>query len=416
MSRLGIGLGLTSRRRGVGGGGGSSTLYVMLGVGQSNIMGQGTHLALLNSSPDGTLSPHPLMLSGGIRAGTTVSGSPVSLIESTTSGTSAEGGYETFASGFARRLARLVPGIRLGVSIAGLGGTAYSGLKKGTGPYTQQIGHANRWKAIADSNGWTLVFLGAANLHGEQDHEARNTSYGANVLEWWTDLNTDLKAISGQSQDIVFYISPQMHYTAQAGEAAVAASASAPQVFNTATSHPDKFCVIGNRRVYPIAYDGAIHMGAPGQAWTGETVGAACYRRQFLNTTHLGLMPQSATIAGATITVNFSVPVPPIALDFRYVMRNADRICGVSYFDDTSPPSVTGVSVASATSLSVTLSGTPTTSTPSSRKIRFGWDSGGGNAILNSFNRTNIRDSEPTVGLYGQPLFNWCPVAQLTVT
>ncbi|RUS65323.1 hypothetical protein EGN72_00225, partial [Pseudorhodobacter sp. E13] len=80
---------------------------------------------------------------------------------------------------------------------AGRTSSAYSDLKKGTLAYSNMITGVTRAKALADARGWKLVVLGALVKHGESD--AASTTYQAELNQWQADVETDVRAITGQT-------------------------------------------------------------------------------------------------------------------------------------------------------------------------------------------------------------------------
>ncbi|MBN46209.1 MAG: hypothetical protein CMH23_07015 [Methylophaga sp.] len=93
----------------------------------------------------------------------------------------------------------------------GKGGAGYSVIKKGTQAYANSIKCVQRGKALAESLGMAYKVVALLNEHGESD--AQNANYLSNLNEWVSDYNEDIKAITGQTEDVLMYISQQQSWS-----------------------------------------------------------------------------------------------------------------------------------------------------------------------------------------------------------
>ena len=84
------------------------------------------------------------------------------------------------------------------VSVHGIGGTAYSGLKKGTGAFAAGMEQAKAGFNLAKALGKSYVVRAVTTVHGETDHVENNAAYENNLLEWQADYEKDVKALTGQ--------------------------------------------------------------------------------------------------------------------------------------------------------------------------------------------------------------------------
>ena len=73
--------------------------------------------------------------------------------------------------------------------------------------YPASLNEARLWKGFAAAASKKFGYGGITLTHGECD--AANTAYGAGLYRFWQDYNTDLKAITGQQQDVVLLVSQQ---------------------------------------------------------------------------------------------------------------------------------------------------------------------------------------------------------------
>jgi hypothetical protein len=108
---------------------------------------------------------------------------------------------------------------------------------------------------------------------------------------------------------------------------------------------------------------------------------------------------------GATITVAFYVPEPPLVLDTTLV--SDPGAYGFEYIDDSgAPPAIAAVALASDETLAITLQSVPS---GSNQRLRYAFTGiPGALAGATTGPRGNLRDSDATVSHHGYPLYNWC--------
>ncbi len=388
-------------------------LYHILVVGQSNANGGGGSL-LSTATP--SYSPQPLMFNNGVRPGGSA-GNIASLVPLVESAGGDQAGAETICSGMAKQLNVLYQQAQFLFSIAAIGGTAYSAMKKGTTTYNNVLAQVTAAKAIAQADNRQYKVLAICNLHGEQDQLINNTSYAANLIEWQSDYETDIKAITGQAGTIPMFVDQQSSNPCSGD------SAPTPKyVYDAWKSQPAKVVLLGARYTYqPAVTVSNLHFSSYGQRWHGGLFAEAVYSRCILGADWKPLTPIAGqvTLSGTTITVNLNVPHPPVQLKYDWVGR-VGASHGFTFTDDSgSPPTVTDVTVSGPSQLSLTLSGAPTGSAPS-RKLRYAWgdsttDSQAG--PLYKFLRGNVCDTEVRNStIDGLPLRNWLAIFEEAVT
>jgi len=151
--------------------------------------------------------------------------------------------------------------------------------------------------------------------HGESD--AGNTAYSQAMVQLWTDYNTDLKAITGQTESIPL-ITSQQHgiYMYAAGQAPRNVDTSTLLQWRAALDNPDKIVCSGPKYQYQAAAD-FLHMTPVAYEMLGEKYGQVFYQHVVLGDPWVPLQPIASTVArnGRVITVDFDVPVPPLAWD-----------------------------------------------------------------------------------------------------
>lgn len=96
---------------------------------------------------------------------------------------------------------------RLLIPVGGLGGTAYAGLAKGTGPYTQMMNAIAGAKALATARGWKMYVPHILIVHGESESNTTAAQYRDFLAQWQSDFDADIKAITAQKQAVGLVVS-----------------------------------------------------------------------------------------------------------------------------------------------------------------------------------------------------------------
>ena len=142
--------------------------------------------------------------------------------------------------------------------------------------------------------------------HGECD--AGNANYEADLVQLWTDYNTDLKAITGQVQSIPMLVSQQNSTNDR--------SASTFAQWKVGVNHPDDITCIGPK--YQYQSGDATHLTADGYSQLGEKYGQVYFERVIMGRPWQPLQPTIVARAGRIITVTFHVPVPPLVWETTF--------------------------------------------------------------------------------------------------
>jgi len=192
-------------------------------------------------------------------------------------------------------------------------------LKKGAVPHgvnghsyqaalTETKAIARLAKAADKSYGIGAIII----THGETD--AGNKDYEAQLYQLWCDYNTDLPAITGQSQKIPMIVSQQDSFGDH--------SPSTQAQWQAGVDHPEEFVCSGPKYQYPYFRD-AVHLTANGYRMMGEKYAQVYYQRVILGQHWLPLQPTGVQRAGAVLTVSFHVPVGPLAWETTFSAPHA---------------------------------------------------------------------------------------------
>jgi hypothetical protein len=288
------------------------------------------------------------------------------------------------------------------VSQHGIGGQPYSAIKKGgtTACYANGMAQLKAGHDLAVAAGKSYVVRAVSNVHGESDHVAMNTAYEANLLEWQSDYETDVKAVTGQAEHV-----PMLH-----------SQISSWTRFNSTTSqipgaqlaaHVDsagKVVLVGAKYHLPYVADG-VHLTNEGYRHMGEDY-AKVYRRVILEgKAWEPVRPKTVTRAGAVVTVKMFVPAPPLVIDTTLVTDPGKF--GFEWADDgPTTPTIASVALSGPDTVVVTLSAAPTGANP---RLRYAYTAAiGVLAGPTTGPRGNLRDSDATPSRNGYKLYNWC--------
>ncbi len=307
---------------------------------------------------------------------------------------------ETVASSMARYMTNRT-GLNYLFSDVATSGFRYTQLAKTTTPYNNSIAQVTAGKLLKPTG---FRVDGVVNLHGETDQQFNVTTYAANLTTWQSDYETDIKAVTGQTGTIPMVVDQQNGYSpSQAGTLPSSTgptygSSTAYQAWRAYLTNPTKVVLEGPRYQYPYNPDG-LHLTSQGQRWKGEMFAKAA-----LSSSWSPLYPTSAILSANVITVIFNVPVPPIVLDYAMVFNPGNA--GFEYFDAGTPPTITSVAITGPTTMTITLSGTPS---GSNKQLRYG-HTRSSTISAGPFTgaRGNVRDSDASVSAYGYPLYNFC--------
>jgi lysophospholipase L1-like esterase len=143
--------------------------------------------------------------------------------------------------------------------------------------------------------------------HGESD--AGNRNYENELYQLWQDYNTDLPAITGQTQKIQMIVSQQ--------DSCNDCSPSTLAQWKIGLDHPADIVCSGPKYQYPYFSDG-VHLTADGYRQLGEKYGQIYFERVILGKDWQPLEPTRVERKGKTITVHFHVPVPPLVWETTF--------------------------------------------------------------------------------------------------
>lgn len=144
--------------------------------------------------------------------------------------------------------------------------------------------------------------------HGEAD--SGSPTYENDLFQLWSDYQTDLPAITGQTQKIQMIVSQQNSINDR--------SPSTLAQWKIGVDHPGDVVCSGPKYQYPYTGD-HIHLVTDGYRQLGEKYGQVYFERVVLGRDWRPLAPTTVERSGARIvTVHFHIPVPPLVWDTTF--------------------------------------------------------------------------------------------------
>ncbi|MEM9460057.1 MAG: dockerin [Myxococcota bacterium] len=198
----------------------------------------------------------------------------------------------------------------------GESGQAMSRLRKGAEPNGTVTGRAYAATLFAvEATAHQAAMAGLAYgvgaiiiTHGESD--AGNPNYGDELVQLWSDYNDDLPVLTAQETAIPMLVSQQNSVPGGPGTR----SASTLAQWQVGRDHPGEIVCVGPTYQYPYDPD-QVHLMALGYQLLGEKYGAVYFEKVVLGHDWQPLQATGVSRSGNVITVEFHVPVPPLAWD-----------------------------------------------------------------------------------------------------
>lgn len=290
-------------------------------------------------------------------------------------------------------------------SVHGRGGYSIAALSKGTLPYTNSTTAVTAAKAEADrlAYGYRVPFVNW--IQGENDARKSAGLYLAALLQLQSDYDTDIRAISGQSQVIPLLLDQISNWTAYN----LTTSFVPLEQLQVALTYPDRFYCAGPKYWLQTNVDG-IHLAAENSMRLGAMharAAEAIINGNSWKPTHV----VSAVRVGAVVTLRFHTPTGPLTLDTVNVSNPGNL--GIRYVDDTASASVQSVKLVGNNTVKVTLNTTPSGANPYIGIADIGISGAAGGPVTGP--RACLRDNSPDLDGYGHSLFNWACHQRISV-
>jgi hypothetical protein len=304
-------------------------------------------------------------------------------------------------------------------SAHGVTGAPYSILKRGTVPYANSLAAVKRIAAILGRARIRDVVRAVTVTHGESDAimGISAAEYEADLVQWRSDYDADVRAITGQRERVMLFTDQMNNYTSKVlGSHAAPTSVIPLAQLKAALDYPDSIVLVCPK--YWLNYyrkDGA-HLTNRSEELLGEKYGEAIERTFVDGAVWKPLYITAATVNANLITLSYHIPSPPLVLDTTMV-RDPGNF-GFVYIDDSpAPPKIRAVELdGGRNQVRISLSAAPS-ATAGHRHVQYAYvgsvQCGGGGCAAGPVTgpRGNLRDSDPvTSRLDGSDsihLYNW---------
>ena len=267
----------------------------------------------------------------------------------------------------------------------GRGGTSITQHVKGTAFYSDAMSQVQAAYNIAQAEGRSFVFQAFTWTQGEADAGTMSrAAYTTTLRQMVADFNSDAKAITGQTEDVIcicYQLSGETNRDVAMGQ--MDAAEQDPLIHMAC---PTYFFTRGD----------GTHLTADSSKWMGAYYGLV-YKR--VKVDKVGWTPvsvKSITKQGAVLNIVFNAPKLPLVFD---TTAAAHTNYGFSLVDSAgSALSIAGVELIQRDTVRIRASAT----IPVGAKLRYGFLAGNG----------NLRDSQGDTLVYAalgdRPMHNWC--------
>lgn len=288
-------------------------------------------------------------------------------------------------------------------STAGHGGYRIDQLEKGADWYNFFIEHVSEAKRL---NGEDYKVQVVCWVQGENDAVSSvQTSYEVyrqKLLKLQSDASADIKAITGQTDEVKF-ITYQMSYAARTWEKQALVQLHLCQ-------QSDKFLMATPMYHMPYAIDN-IHLTNVGYKWLSAYFGRAYKQLVVDNRKPDFINPKVAQLIGDEIHINFDVPKVPLVLDTTTLALTTDH--GFKVLVNGSKATISNIAT-QEDKVILKISEPPTGEV----KVRYALDYLGTGINLIGGASGNLRDSTTDsvkIADVEKPLYHVCPHFELTV-
>jgi hypothetical protein len=379
----------------------------------NHVLGTGQSLSLgaMGTPPLSREQPFEnLMFDTGLEPGRT----PTAFVPLVESATFMDEPVETPSSGMANLVAQIARedygrAHPILVSLHGESGASYPMIQKGTDSYARGLAQVTAAKSIAEAGGLSHVVRAVTVVHGESDGwQNWNEEYEQALLEWQSDVEADVRAITGQREPVPMFHS---QYSAWSSVETTRTSIIPTQQLAAHLAAPGQVVLVGPKYQLPYADDG-LHLASEGYTWLGEYYAKAYREHVLLGRAWEPLRPERAERVGASIVVRFVVPAPPLVLDTELVSDPGDFGFEVRSAEGAALE-ITAIELSGEGEVRIDLGAAPAAG---ALRVLYALNAAPGEpGGPTTSPRGNLRDSDPTRSRTGQPLFNWCVHFDLAV-
>lgn len=294
---------------------------------------------------------------------------------------------------------------KLLLSAPGFGALTLAALDKGSVHYDRLIEQSTYLASVSETDGATYVCPAVGWVQGESDYISNTTAatYETLLNTMIADLNTDIKAATGQTKDVVM-ISYQV--SSHIGYAADDIPDIAQAQLNVEASNPLFVCA---GPIYHLPYGNTTgHLNPVGSRMLGAYLGIA-YKRQIIDGETFRPIRILSTLAqGSVLQLTYTTPVGKLVWDTTIVPEQTDYGFELFQSDGTTPITISSVEITDYDRVKITAAAT----IPAGAIVRYAWN---GNTVVGL---GNLRDTQgDTIKLEpeGERMDNWACIEEVTI-
>lgn len=187
-----------------------------------------------------------------------------------------------------------------------------------TGAFAQTLAQVERAQELAAERGHSYKVAGVVWIQGESDNS--NANYAEAFSRLVNDYNACIKAITGQAEDVFFFVDSITFngaYAGQSGELVVDRQLDLACADTASISNDGLVYMVGPR----YQYHPPVHYAPQSIVAKGEVIAQAIESVVFRRRPWRPLSLQSVTVQGSDLLCRFHVPVPP--LQFQLTLENS---------------------------------------------------------------------------------------------
>lgn len=288
---------------------------------------------------------------------------------------------------------------------ASFGHTGYTiaQLISGENAYTNLVAGVTEICVDVIAAGLTPKIRGVIFVQSEANFAASGSGYAATVGTLQTNLETSLKAVTGQTEAVPMFITQQSNFGSSGTGFAGSIAYPILDQLSAHTTYADKVILASPMYQGETISNSNLHYYGH-QAWRwGAGVGNAVAAKIINGTTWNPVRPKTITVASNIVDIEFHVPSGALVLDTTNATNTADGFYGFDFQQTGGTTTLTSVTLLNSTTVRFTLSGAPDGAYP---RIRAGRNSAAGVVVsgLRTGARTCLRDSANSDARQ----CNWC--------
>ena len=289
---------------------------------------------------------------------------------------------------------------KLLLSNPGFGALTIAQLSKGTTHFSRMVEQAQYGLSLANAQGDTYAVQAVTWIQGESDYISNTpqATYLSSLNTLVADIQTDLKAVTGQSKRIAvigYQIATHFNYAADDIPDIALAQ------LECAETNPDFYVATP---MYHFPYADGGHLTGVGSQWLGAYLGLA-YKRIVVDGEEWSpVQPVASVRQGSIAEVRFHVPMGRLVFDTTAIADQPNK--GFQLVDSGgSPLTISSVEIVDFDRIRVTASAP----IPAGAKLRYAWQGDASRGL------GNLRDTQGDTIIFdpngvARPLHNWCVI------